>query len=83
MARITITTTISTEDHEFCKKHGLKWSRLLENAINITKRAYDEGDNPDLIKHYNKRINEMRERIDKLKGFIESKDLLQEFANSI
>jgi hypothetical protein len=79
MARVNITTSISSDDHAYVKKRGLKWSKLLESAIAVDRVAFDNGEDGDGIKVMKRKMDIAIERMNKGLHFIESKGLMVDF----
>lgn len=62
MTKITITTTISTEFHEYCKKNDLKWSDMISRGV----RHHMNGRNQE------EEINNLQENMKKMSSKLNS-----------
>ena len=70
-----IDTTISSEDYEYVKKRGLKFSNLLASAIAVDRTAFDSGESGDAFKSMKRRMDAAIERLNKTLEFIDKEGL--------
>lgn len=82
MPRVMISTTISVEDHAFCKTNNLKWSKLMESAISITRKAIEDGNDSDLANYYKRKVEAMIKRVETLTNFISDHGLYDDYLKS-
>ena len=80
IGKIVISTTVSRRDWEYCKRNGLMWSRMLENAISIHREAMEQGETD--VKFWKKRIERLKDHIDKYSDYLDKKGLTEDFCNT-
>lgn len=76
---VAISTTVTLSDYNYCKHMHLKFSRLLANAINVHRVAYNEGVDENYFNYMKRKIEILNQEYQKVIAFLHSKNLIDEY----
>lgn len=79
--RVSITTTVTAEQKLFVKSHGLKFSNILDEAIN-DKMKYASGEIMETNASLMAKIERLMSHISEYTDFINNNNLMDKFLES-